>query len=144
MEQWVGILLGLIVVVAFVVAYMYRSSNFKVAPPNVISSAPAPGAPLSEPEAPAPAPEAPAPAPEAPAPAPEAPAPAPMAAGSTAEPMGSTRLSTTPVPPSVAPPPSAPSFGVSTFVPDPMSGEFEPAYEGEYAEIEENKLQDTQ
>ena len=63
MEQWVGILLGLIVVVALVVAYMYRSSNFAVAPPNVISSGPAPGAPLTEPTAPAPVAQAPAPMP---------------------------------------------------------------------------------
>ena len=56
------------------------------------------------------------------------------------------RLSTTPVPPaSAAPPASAPStFGVSTYAPEPMSGEFEPAYESEYAEIEDNKVQDTQ
>lgn len=146
MEQWVGILLGLIVVVAFVVAYMYRSSNFAVAPPTVISSAPATAELAPAPAPPAPAP-APAPAPPAPAaPAPEAQAPAPMASGSTAAAMASTRLSTTPVPPAPpAPPASAPStFGVSTYEPQPMSGEFEPAYEGEYAEIEDNKLQDTQ
>jgi hypothetical protein len=35
----------------------------------------------------------------------------------------------------MAPAPSA-SMGVSTYAPDPMDGEFEPAYEGEYAEIE--------
>jgi hypothetical protein len=146
MEQWVGILLGLIVVVAFVVAYMYRSSNFAVAPPTVISSAPATAELAPAPAPPAPAP-APAPAPPAPAaPAPEAQAPAPMASDSTAAAMASTRLSTTPVPPAPpAPPASAPStFGVSTYEPQPMSGEFEPAYEGEYAEIEDNKLQDTQ
>ena len=153
MEQWVGILLGLIVVVALVVAYMYRSSNFAVAPPNVISSGPAPGAPLTEPAAPAPIAQAPAPmpaAPEAPMPAaPEAPmAPAPEAStASTRMPaLMASRLSTTPVPPaSAAPAASAPStFGVSTYAPEPMSGEFEPAYESEYAEIEDNKVQDTQ
>ena len=47
MKQWVGILLGLIIVVALVVAYKYRASNFEVAPLDVTSaaSAPAPVAP---------------------------------------------------------------------------------------------------
>ena len=39
MEQWVGILLGFIVAVAIIVAYMYRRSNFDVAPLSVSDQA---------------------------------------------------------------------------------------------------------
>lgn len=131
MEQWVGILLGFIVVIALVVAYMYRSSNFEIAPPNTISSAPS-GAPLVE--APAQAQlNAPAPAPMPPAPPAQAPAP-PMMEGPSPSSATMTGVISTSLPP--APPAPAPSAGVSTYAPDPMSGEFEPAYEGEYAEIE--------
>lgn len=48
MKQWVGILLGLIIVVALVVAYKYRASNFEVAPLDVTSTASAP-APVAAP-----------------------------------------------------------------------------------------------
>lgn len=48
MKQWVGILLGLIIVVALVVAYKYRASNFEVAPLDVTSAASAP-APVAAP-----------------------------------------------------------------------------------------------
>jgi len=123
MKQWVGIFLGFIVVVALIVAYMYRSSNFEIAPPSVISGALS-GAPLVETPAQAPV----APAPPAPAPAPE-PAPAPPAPEPTPA-MMSGVISTS------LPPAPAPSVGVSTFTPDPMGDTFEPAYESEYAEIE--------
>ena len=140
MQQWVGILLGFIVVVALVLAYMYRSSNFEVAPPNTISSAPS-GAPLVEAPAQAPVTPAPAPAPSALPPVPVAPpvhdmAPAPMPAANFSN--------TTPIPPAQPAPPAAPSMGVSTYAPDPMAGDFEPAYEGEYAEIDDNNVPESQ
>lgn len=134
MKQWVGILLGFIVVVALVLAYMYRSSNFEIAPPNTISSAPS-GAPLVEAPAQAPVAQAPAPAPMPPVPsAPAAPAPAPAAPAPEPTPATMSGVISTSVPP--APPAPAPSVGVSMFTPDPTGDAFEPAYEGEYAEIE--------
>jgi hypothetical protein len=76
MEQWVGILLGFIVALALIAAYMYRTSNFETVP------APAPAAPVMEslpslPKDPEPAPLEPAPQPSVPEPpaAPQAPVP---------------------------------------------------------------------
>ena len=75
MEQWVGILLGFIVALALIAAYMYRASNFETVP------APAP-APAMEslpalPKDPEPTPLEPAPQPSVPEPpaTPQAPIP---------------------------------------------------------------------
>jgi hypothetical protein len=55
-------------------------------------------------------------------------------------PMEATQfLNTTPVPSPQVPVSEVPSMGVSTYAPDPASDDFMPAYENEYAEIEDNK-----
>lgn len=118
MKQCTGIILGLVVVICLIIAYMYRRSNFEIEPavPSMKE--------ITETPPPAPAPAPPAPVRLAPT---RFPPPEPTVSSEN-------KVQTYMVPESTTPPPAQEFVSKETYKPEVETTEFESAYEQDYAE----------